>query len=109
MAGNLDDIFGQDSAIEFLRRALRADRLPHALIFAGPAGVGKGTTARALGKLFLCEKPKGDSPCGKCDSCRVFDADNHPDFHLVYRQLIRLEKETAKAKEIGRASCRDRL
>src|SRR5687768_16628843 len=93
-----EDIFGQDGAIDFLRRALNADRLPHALIFAGPAGVGKGTTARALGKLFLCEKPKGDSPCGKCDSCRVFDADNHPDFHLVYRQLIRLEKETAKAK-----------
>jgi DNA polymerase III subunit delta' len=98
MPGTFDDIFGQDAAVEFLRRALRADRLPHALIFAGPAGVGKGTTARALGKLFLCEKPKADRPCGQCDSCRVFDADNHPDFHLVYRQLIRLEKESSKAK-----------
>jgi DNA polymerase-3 subunit delta' len=94
----LDDIFGQDAAVEFLRRALRADRLPHALVFAGPAGVGKATTARALGKLFLCEKPKEDRPCGKCDSCRVYDAGNHPDFHVVYRQLIRLEKESSKAK-----------
>src|SRR4051812_1476423 len=67
-------IFGQDDAIDSLRRAYLADRLPHGLIFAGPAGVGKFTTARALGKLFLCEKPKGDSACNACESCRVFDA-----------------------------------
>ena len=109
MTPTFDDIFGQDAAVEFLRRALRADRLPHALVFAGPAGVGKGTTARALGKLFLCEKPKEDRPCGKCDSCRVFDADNHPDFHLVYRQLIRLEKESSKAKALPVDVVRDFL
>jgi DNA polymerase-3 subunit delta' len=109
MPDTFDDIFGQDAAVEFLRRALRADRLPHALIFAGLAGVGKGTTARALGKLFLCEKPKDDRPCGKCDSCRVFDAGNHPDFHLVYRQLIRLEKESSKAKALPVDVVRDFL
>src|SRR5215208_1978559 len=109
MSARFDDIFGHDAAIDFLRRALNADRLPHALIFAGPAGVGKGTTARALSKLFLCEKPQADSPCGKCDSCRVFDADNHPDFHLVYRQLIRLEKESSKAKALPVDVVRDFL
>ena len=109
MVPTLEDIFGQEPAVEFLRRALRADRLPHALIFAGPAGVGKATTARALGKLFLCEKPKDDQPCGKCESCRVFDANNHPDFHLVYRQLIRREKEDAKAKALPVQVVRDFL
>ena len=95
-----DDIFGQERAVETLRLAYRADRLPHGLIFAGPAGVGKATTARALGATFLCEKPKGDLPCGRCESCRVFDAGNHPDYHVVYRQLIRLEKEKAKARDL---------
>src|SRR5687768_7537167 len=107
MSGTFDDIFGQDAAIDFLRRALHADRLPHALIFTGPAGVGKGTTASALAKLFLCEKPRDDSPCGKCDSCRVFDAGNHPDFHFVYRQLIRLDKETSKARDLSIDVVRD--
>ena len=31
---------------------------------------------------------------------RVFDAGNHPDWHVVYRQLIRLTKDTAKARDL---------
>jgi DNA polymerase-3 subunit delta' len=98
----LNDIFGQDAAIGMIRRAYTADRLPHGLIFAGPAGVGKATAARALGALFLCEKPMGADACGKCDSCRVMEAGNHPDFHVVYRQLIRLEKEGVKARDLAK-------
>src|SRR5437763_777628 len=69
-----DDIFGQDAAIEWLKQAYRADRLPHGLVFAGPTGVGKATTAKALATLFLCENPKGESPCSKCESCRAMAA-----------------------------------
>ncbi|HEX8915722.1 MAG TPA: DNA polymerase III subunit [Humisphaera sp.] len=95
-------IFGQDAALDWLLRAYRADRLPHGLIFAGPAGVGKATTARALGKLFLCERPMPEpSPCGHCDSCRVLDAGNHPDFHVVTKELIRFHDKTGKSKGIS--------
>ena len=95
------EILGQKEAIEALQRAMRLDRLPHGLIFAGPDGVGKRTTAAALGKLFLCEKPKGEKACGTCQSCKLFDAGNHPDYHLVYRQLARLEREKIKAMELS--------
>jgi DNA polymerase III subunit delta' len=94
-------ILGQDSAIEALTTAYRLQRLPHALVFAGPVGVGKATTARALAGLFLCEKPKEHVPCGRCASCRAFDAGNHPDYHIIYRQLVRLSKEDSKAKELS--------
>ena len=94
------DIFGQDRAIEWLRQAYAAERLPHGLIFAGPVGVGKATTARALAKLFLCEKPKDDQPCGKCESCRVFDAGNHPDYHVITKELIRYHDKTGTSKGI---------
>jgi DNA polymerase-3 subunit delta' len=96
-----DDILGQENAIETISRAYESERLPHGLIFAGPVGVGKATTAGALATLFLCEKPKGVEPCGKCASCTLMAAEpepTHPDYHKVYRQLIRLEKETSKAK-----------
>src|SRR5687767_11853308 len=66
-----------------------------------PPGVGKATTARALAALFLCECPTKDAqPCEKCDACRVFEAGNHPDYAVVYRQLVRvlLDKEEIKAK-----------
>jgi len=32
---------GNARAVEILRRAIGQDRLPHAMIFAGPPGVGK--------------------------------------------------------------------
>jgi DNA polymerase-3 subunit delta' len=96
----LADIFAQDEAIETLRRAWKSERLPHGMIFAGPAGVGKATTACALGALVLCEKSKGDDACGKCESCTLMGAGNHPDYHSVYRQLIRLEKESSKARDL---------
>jgi DNA polymerase III delta' subunit len=95
-----DDILDQSAAIDWLTRAYESDRLPHGLIFAGPVGVGKATTARALGALWLCEKPKDTKPCGTCDSCRVFDAGNHPDFHVVTKELIRYHDKTGKSKGI---------
>lgn len=98
---SFEDILGQNRAIEALTTAWQRQRLPHGLIFAGPVGVGKATTARALAGLFLCEHPQNDRPCGRCPSCTVFAADNHPDFHLVYRQLVRVAKEEAKARDLS--------
>ena len=97
-----DDIFGQEAAIESIRRAYRAGRLPHGLVFAGPAGVGKATTAKALSGLFLCEDAdeKALRPCGRCESCRVFEAGTHPDYHVVTRELIRFHDKTGKSKAI---------
>jgi DNA polymerase-3 subunit delta' len=100
MSNSFDDILGQSAAIGDLRRAYLADRLPHGMVFAGATGVGKGTTAAALAKLFLCEKPNGHAPCDRCDSCRVFDAGNHPDYHIIYRQLARIDREKIKAMEL---------
>jgi DNA polymerase-3 subunit delta' len=97
----LSEIFGQGDAIAWLRRAVEADRLPHGLIFAGPTGVGKGTTARAMGAAFLCEKPKGADACGACDSCRVLEADNHPDYHTIIKEHIRYHDKGGKSKGIN--------
>jgi DNA polymerase-3 subunit delta' len=94
-----DDIFAQDAAVDFLRRAYLADRLPHGLIFAGPVGVGKAT-AGALGALLLCENPKDTAPCGKCPSCVAFGANTHPDYHVVTKELIRYHDKTGKSKGI---------
>src|SRR5262245_52588128 len=96
-----DQILGQRGALDAIAAAVRSERLAHGLIFAGPAGVGKATTARALGALFLCEKPKDISPCGKCESCRAMGAEVHPDFHVVHRKLVRLLKTDSKARDLA--------
>ncbi|HVT88476.1 MAG TPA: DNA polymerase III subunit delta', partial [Tepidisphaeraceae bacterium] len=104
-----DQILGQSVAIDALATAFRQDRLPHALIFAGPMGVGKETTACALAALFLCEKPGQLAACGKCASCLSFAAGTHPDYHPIYRELIRLEKSDAKARDLSADVIRDHL
>ena len=95
-----DAIFGQDAAIDWLRRAYLKDRLPHGLIFAGPAGVGKATTAAALAALLLCENPNQTTRCGKCPACAAFDANTHPDYHVITKELIRYHDKTGKSKGI---------
>lgn len=92
------DIFGQDAAVGELRRAIAADRLPHGLIFAGPEGVGKATTAAALAAMFLCEHPKSGDACGKCPSCVAFAASAHPDYHVITKELARLHDKSGTSK-----------
>lgn len=100
---SLDSIFGQDAAVAWLRQAYAADRLPHGLIFAGPVGVGKATTARALAGLLLCENPKGTEPCGTCGACTAMAANTHPDYHVITKELIRYHDKsgTSKAKDLS--------
>src|SRR5690606_39085872 len=64
--------------------AIDSGRLGHALLFRGPARLGKGAVARALARRLLCESrtPAGDA-CGRCRGCQLFAAGTHPDFHAV--------------------------
>ncbi|MGH8530596.1 MAG: DNA polymerase III subunit delta' [Nevskiales bacterium] len=65
-------------------RALKADRLPHAWLIHGGAGLGKRRFARVLAQVLLCPEVKihaqALAPCGRCASCRQFAAGLHPDF-----------------------------
>lgn len=74
-------IFGHRWAVDLLDRGLRAGRLPHALLLAGPAQVGKRTLATALAAALICQA--GDKPCGQCRSCRLIAQGVHPDVRLV--------------------------
>jgi DNA polymerase-3 subunit delta' len=98
MLTRLTDIFGQDAAIKSLSDAYRGGRLAHGLVFFGPAGVGKATTAAALAGVFLCKKPQGLEACNSCESCRAMSAGVHPDYHVITRELVRLHDKTGKSK-----------
>lgn len=74
-----DALVGQDSVIEALRRALEDNRLPHALLFHGPAGVGKATCAGILAQALNCEAGGFKDACGTCVSCRKVSRGLHPD------------------------------
>jgi DNA polymerase III subunit delta' len=80
-----DRVRGQSRAIEFLRQSAAAGRVAHALLFAGPPGIGKFLTARLLATALFCERYSDAQldACGHCGNCRLMEAGTHPDFLTV--------------------------
>ncbi len=60
---------GNDRIVAALRGALRERRVPHALLFTGPRGVGKFTLARMFAQAANCERLTDDF-CGECLTCQ---------------------------------------
>lgn len=85
-------IVGQEQAKHMLRRMLSADRLPHALLFHGPEGVGKKAMAVHLAMMVNCSQPTS-KPCGTCKTCRLFGALQHPDLFVLHPSPSNLQSE----------------
>ncbi len=108
-------LLGHTRQRQRLGALVRADSLPQALMFAGPAGIGKFTLAKMLATALLCASRNtsaesggnssskfdgADSPleqgCGTCQSCRLIEHGNHPDFHVIQA----LSRENSSVSEI---------
>lgn len=68
--------------MEALGCALDADRLGHAPLLHGPAGIGKSALAQWLVARILCQASAPERPCGVCRSCLLLQAGTHPDLFL---------------------------
>lgn len=62
---------------------LQKRSLHHALLLNGPPGLGKQDLSRGLAQAILCKNTKEDGACGVCQSCDLFSAGTHPDFHWL--------------------------
>lgn len=99
------DLIGNENAKGLLRRLATNNRVPNALLFAGPEGVGKKLFAFELARMLLCR----DGGCGSCSICKrigVFDIpkpekgddydtvflSEHPDVGMVlpYKRNLRV-------------------
>jgi DNA polymerase-3 subunit delta' len=60
---------GNQRIVTALRSMLAGERVPHAMLFTGPRGMGKYTLARMFAQAANCEKSKDDF-CGECEACR---------------------------------------
>ena len=91
----------QAIAVRFLQQVLLRGRYPNGMLFWGPEGVGKRTTAIAFAKTLFCTAGTG-SACGECLACRKVEHDNHPDLKFIRpagkTRIIRVEMGTAASQ-----------
>src|SRR6058998_313624 len=96
LAMPIPPLYGHEGIRHRLVGAIASGRLPQAVLFEGPPGVGKQRLALWLAQALVCEKPgnpkglpdgrgsgetgKGE-PCGKCQPCRLVLNLSHPDVH----------------------------
>jgi DNA polymerase-3 subunit delta' len=103
------DIIGHKDHVAMLRHMESSNRMPHAILFAGPNGIGKSMVAKVLGAALLCSS-REERPCGICHSCQQMSYGSHPDFGLIapdganikIEQIRTLQQEVSMAPYISR-------
>ncbi|MBX2812013.1 MAG: DNA polymerase III subunit delta' [Myxococcales bacterium] len=83
-APDFRSLVGHHPITRTLQGRYAAGQVPHALLFEGPRGVGKRTTAEALAALLLCHTPKPPgNACQQCPSCYKLGTLTHGDQHVI--------------------------
>jgi DNA polymerase-3 subunit delta' len=79
------DVLGHSMPIEFLKRAIRQDKVSHSYLFLGNEGIGKKWVALQFAKALNCLEgvSKDGDACDLCLSCKKIDHRLHPDVLLL--------------------------
>ena len=97
-------VIGQGRAVTLLQQSLKAGKLAHAYLLAGPQHIGKMTLAIKLAQALNCEAE--EKPCLECRACKKIAAGNHADVQVI--GLLQKEDIT-EAKVITIEQVRDVL
>jgi DNA polymerase-3 subunit delta' len=95
---------GHEAQVKAFERAVRRNRLAHAYLFVGPAGIGKRLFAQELAKALLCEGDTGGrvEACDRCAACALVEAGTHPDCFTVSRPEEGHELPIGAMRELSR-------
>lgn len=104
----------QRQQCEYLALRAKTNSLPHALLLNGYGGLGKADFALAFAASILCEGNENQNDneryadffaCGTCVSCKLLNANTHPDLFLIHPENhgkpIKIEQIRGLISELG--------
>ena len=99
----------QETQWQQLQQAKQAARLPHAILLAGVAGLGKTQFAAYLAQSLLCQTPsKNGRACETCHACRLVKTRVHVDvLHVAPEEgghIIKVEQIRAVTEFVNQSS-----
>jgi DNA polymerase-3 subunit delta' len=98
------DVIGHSYAVELLSAQIRNDRVSHAYLFSGPAGVGRRTLALRFAQALNCtQPPQPGEPCLRCRTCTHIEAMQHPDLFVVRKPEDRTRILIDQIRELQRS------
>ena len=65
----MSELIGNKQVRQILSRLVASGRVPNALLFTGPEGVGKKQFALELARSLVCRGPNVHQACGHCAAC----------------------------------------
>lgn len=95
------DIIGQEAIKKRLIQTVREQRIPHAQLLCGPAGVGKLQLAIAYAQYISCTNRTETDSCGQCPSCIKYAKLQHPDLHFVFPIVKPGDSKSVVCDEFG--------
>jgi DNA polymerase-3 subunit delta' len=96
---SFSEFLGNPRIVTALRGMLASQRVPHAMLFSGPRGVGKFTLARMFARAANCERLPDDF-CGECEPCRKIG--QLADLKALIEQGLALRGERPDAATVER-------
>src|SRR6185369_11945233 len=95
-------IEGQQSAFQRLAALAKSGRLPPALLFYGPGGIGKSAAAWEFARYLHCDRPADSGPCETCPSCAASKSGADADLKVLNAQTQAqlLEEEPEKQQHV---------
>ena len=102
----------QAPAVDQISQAWRSQRMSHALLIQGAAGIGKKALAAWIAAAVLCDRSRDTALniCGECASCKLIEAGSHPDFFWVRpeedKQQISIDQLRAATERLTKTAYR---